>query len=143
MGRLRITAETSSSKGLKVEEALIFWDGLSAFSASTSSFGRERGSAEGEGGKLRSLIGSVARGGAERADRRGAFEGVRSCDLALHLDGMVEDLVVVVALVSESFEALAPLEFGDVLVPIGFSCSGSCFFCAFRTLVRAQLCRSG
>lgn len=97
--------------------------------------GGQRGSAEGERRKLRSLVGSVARGDADRADRWGALEGVAPCDLALRFEGMVE---VVEVLDLGSSEMFAPSDFGEVPVPIGFSGSGTCLSCAFFTITKAQ-----
>lgn len=87
---------------------------------------------------MKCLVGLVTHGGADRADRWGALEGVAPCDLALRFEGMVE---VVEVLDLRSSEMFAPPDFGEVPVPIGFSGSGSCLSCAFFTITKAQRSR--
>lgn len=80
-------------------------------------------------------MGSAACGGADHTDRRDALEGLAPCDLALRFEGMVE---VVEVWDLGSSEMFAPSDFGEVLVPIGYSGSGSCLSRAFFTITKAQ-----
>ena len=95
MGRERITAQRSSSKGVKVDELYVLIVGVSVARAEISSCGRQYWRELGERRTFMVFRGSVWDGGALRLDRWAVLEGgfCSACSSglwgALRLDGVV------------------------------------------------------
>lgn len=98
MGRLRMVAHTSSSKGVNIDEEYVRVLGSRFLRSSVSSLGRQREREEGERRYCRVFKGSLFVAGVLRAERRGVLLGsvdwgaLRFLDAPLLLESSIVSL---------------------------------------------------